>query len=166
MVNRLPCTPHLFMCATGLAVQLVLGDAAVFFSSGWKWRRWFTLFDIYTDDATSSNRVVRWGSPPVENYHVELWYERWRWWWWRRYVVTTKLPPSNCCRHIKCYSKLSGILPLQQHPGGNSKPKPYTQQSNRDLERFVPPGEEEDGVLLLPSMPINLYKLGGWKDNI
>jgi len=60
MVHRLPCTPHLFMCATGLAVQLVLGDAAAFFSSGWKWRRWFTLFDIYTDDATSSNRVVRW----------------------------------------------------------------------------------------------------------
>jgi hypothetical protein len=33
MVHRLPCTPHLFMCANGLAVQLILGDAAAFFSS-------------------------------------------------------------------------------------------------------------------------------------
>jgi len=48
---------------------------------------------------------------------------------------------------------LSGILPLQQHPGGNIKPKPYTQQSNRDQEWCIPPAEEDDGVLLLPSTP-------------
>ena len=58
-------------------------------------------------------------------------------------------PPCN--RHI--INKLSGILPLQQHPGGNIKPKPYTQQSNRDQEWCIPPAEEDDGVLLLPSMP-------------
>ena len=41
-------------------------------------------------------------------------------------------------------------------PEAGGKPKPYTQQSNRDRERFVPPREkeeEEDSVLLQPPMP-------------
>ena len=35
-------------------------------------------------------------------------------------------------------------------PEAGGKPKPYTQQSNRDREWFVPPAEEEDGVVMLP----------------
>ena len=48
-------------------------------------------------------------------------------------------------------------------PEAGGKPKPCTQQSNRERERFVPPGEEEDGVLLLPSMSSQFIyrKLGG-----
>ena len=46
--------------ATGLAEQLVLGDAAAFFQAGENEDDGSPSSNIYTDDATSSNRVVRW----------------------------------------------------------------------------------------------------------
>ena len=74
-------------------------------------------------------------------------------------AVIRRCNEATILQAIVCTSKVIQNYRVFFHftaPEAGGKPKPYTQQSNRDRERFVPPAEEEDGVVMLPSMPAQI----------